>query len=266
MEIAALYEGGLNTRMIAEREGLSVPSVTWLLRRAKAPMRPHGTVYTVDHAYFDRIDTEPKAYWAGMMASDGCVHGSRIQLILHERDVSHIDAFRKALGSTHPVMSRVAPIGTTHRGLVLTSAQLAAGLARVGITPRKSLTIHWPELRDDLYPHFLRGVFDGDGSVSFREPYFWVVCVSGSSPMIPEIQEYLMRALALRRTRLLVGPTGCRTLSVGGTRQVRRFAHLLYDGATVWLPRKRARLEPLLLTSEPPPGRGTTRARPPSLR
>jgi len=47
----------------------------------------------------------------------------------------------------------------------IANARLGARLMELGITPRKSLTIGFPEIPADFTRHFIRGCWDGDGSV-----------------------------------------------------------------------------------------------------
>jgi intein/homing endonuclease len=42
-------------------------------------------------------------------------------------------------------------------------------LAGLGVKPRKSLNIRFPTVPDDFLKDFIRGVFDGDGSVYFEK-------------------------------------------------------------------------------------------------
>src|SRR5881409_2578293 len=47
----------------------------------------------------------------------------------------------------------------------IANARLGARLMELGITPRKSLTIGFPEIPADFTRHLIRGCWDGDGSV-----------------------------------------------------------------------------------------------------
>jgi hypothetical protein len=47
----------------------------------------------------------------------------------------------------------------------LANAKLGARLMELGITPRKSLTMQFPDAPADCVRHFIRGCWDGDGSV-----------------------------------------------------------------------------------------------------
>ena len=45
------------------------------------------------------------------------------------------------------------------------SSHICDSLINLGVVPNKSLILEFPEIKEDLLHHFIRGVFDGDGSV-----------------------------------------------------------------------------------------------------
>ena len=49
--------------------------------------------------------------------------------------------------------------------LALNSDKLVSDIEKLGVIERKTLTLTFPNIREDLIPHFIRGYFDGDGSV-----------------------------------------------------------------------------------------------------
>src|SRR5581483_9565308 len=71
------------------------------LRLADVPIRSandYDREAPCRHDFFDVIDTPEKAYWLGMMITDGSVsRNDEIILSLHERDSVHVEAFRAAL-------------------------------------------------------------------------------------------------------------------------------------------------------------------------
>lgn len=122
------------------------------------------------HDYFETIDAPVKAYIAGLLAADGNVleQQQRVTLELAVRDHDLVLFVRDQLARGLTVLGRVRPTGTTTAILAMTSRQLCRDLARHGITPRKSLTLEWPETIDEpLHRLFLLGYFDGDGFVTW---------------------------------------------------------------------------------------------------
>jgi hypothetical protein len=221
-------------------------------------------IYSCRHDFFDTIDGEEKAYWFGFIAADGCVHENRLRISLSAKDADHLRRIRAAMESTRPVRVGPPPKSAYPNSpgvatLAIRSDRLIGGLARAGVGPRKSLTLRWPEdLPEGLIRHFLRGYVDGDGCWSVRpDSYvrkdgtrgvslYW--CVEGTEHFLKGAQRYLMGAAGLRETKLYPHRTcnGMFRLAYCGRRQVGRIHRVLYEGATVWLPRKRGIVEPYL--------------------
>lgn len=53
--------------------------------------------------------------------------------------------------------------------LSINSTEIVEDLLRLGITPHKSLKIEFPKVPVEYVNHFLRGNFDGDGSICFNK-------------------------------------------------------------------------------------------------
>lgn len=52
--------------------------------------------------------------------------------------------------------------------ITICSSALADWLINIGCTPKKSLTMIFPQVPDKYLPDFLRGVVDGDGWISMH--------------------------------------------------------------------------------------------------
>lgn len=132
-----------------------------------------------DESIFDIIDTEEKAYWLGFLFADGYLDSSPlekdkvshyiIRMDLGLIDIGHLYKFDQFLGvkksrvkvydkKDYKGESKQVPIWTT------ASKHMWETLNSLGCTPRKSLTLKYPEIKNDLKRHFARGYFDGDGS------------------------------------------------------------------------------------------------------
>jgi len=134
------------------------------------PTRRRWSRTFVQHKYFATIDEPVRAYVAGLLAADGNVleRQKRISLELSIRDRELVNLVRDELAPGFPVRERVRPSGIETATLAITSTELCADLAELGITPRKSLTLRWPlRLNRVLARAFLLGYFDGDGFVTW---------------------------------------------------------------------------------------------------
>ena len=64
-------------------------------------------------------------------------------------------------------------------------------LLELGLHPNKSLTIQFPTVPDHLVRHFIRGCWDGDGSVYWADRHIAASFVSGSHDFIVELERKL---------------------------------------------------------------------------
>lgn len=114
---------------------------------------------------FDSV-TKESAYWLGFLFADGCVDNkNRVRLMLQESDRAHILKFRKFVGATEFQVQECA--GYSRTAIEFTSSLLCSKLAKFGIIPRKTLTSTPPdiEILGEYLRDFLRGLFDGDGTI-----------------------------------------------------------------------------------------------------
>lgn len=142
------------------------------------------------HDYFSHISTVEQAYVLGLIAADGNVATGhpRVQFGLQARDVATVKFVRDRLNPCASLLVR--PNG--HTEILLTSRQMVADLARVGILPRKSHILQWPTGLGELLRPFLLGHFDGDGWIhAIRNRYpGWGTC-SGSEQFLIDMKEYI---------------------------------------------------------------------------
>jgi hypothetical protein len=124
----------------------------------------------VDDILFENIDNPFKAYWLGFLYADGNVTYNllktkySIELCLAEKDLDHLEKYKNFLKTSKRISYRS---NTKSYRLTFHSKKVCEDLIKLGCTPKKSLTLKFPEfLPEDLVSHFIRGYFDGDGSIS----------------------------------------------------------------------------------------------------
>jgi deoxyuridine 5'-triphosphate nucleotidohydrolase len=164
-----------------------------------------NTKYTsLDDTFFKEIDTKEKAYLLGWIASDGHVSETGFHITIHTRDIDIFGTFDKILGITNKIQRRLLSDIVTYS---VSSKQMKDDLFRWLKLPfnensshKKSHIVKFPELlSDDLKMMFLRGFFDGDGSIndprkSGRIPAASVGCCS--KDMISSIRDFVLTPLS----------------------------------------------------------------------
>lgn len=124
--------------------------------------------------YFNKIDVPEKAYWVGVIATDGCVsENSRISLSQTIKDAELVDKFALAIGARMFLKTREARndsfLGENKtqitRVVRFTSKQIALDLLKEGITQRKTKSIAVSPCSLQFPEAYLKGCLDGDGCV-----------------------------------------------------------------------------------------------------
>lgn len=135
--------------------------------KIKHPAQNH--LYSFNDSFFEKIDTEEKAYWLGMLVADGNISdfgrkSYTIRLLLKESDIYHVQKFADALE-----LKKQVRIDKEGRGsIAIHSKKMFFDLMNHGVTPNKTGYEIFPDLDDPLMPHFIRGFFDGDGTIYER--------------------------------------------------------------------------------------------------
>jgi len=244
--VCAQYRDGYSTYDIGDQLGRSGENIRQYLKQANIERRDRSTCqrrYTLNENFFDVIETEQQAYWLGFLAADASVQPQRHGLFvnLNPKDADHLQELAKALGSDFPLYyypshnEKYQSVRFT-----ATSERLITALGRYGVTKCKTFTLQWPHLPQDLYPHFTRGYFDGDGCFVINSGHINFK-ITGNESFIVSLQGYLISRCGLRLTKTPRPNSKSPVcyLSYHGNRQVIRIANLLYQNATIYLSRKR---------------------------
>lgn len=229
-----------------------------------------------DRTFFDKIDTEEKAYVLGFIYADGCnvkhPTTTKLSITQTERDVDILYKIRNVMKSTYPISERKNNLNGGEKYFVfyIYGKFLGEQLHNLGVVQRKSLTLRFPDFLDDnLMPHFIRGYFDGDGSIwdgkrkkmmvknerkpgEYRERIVHNVKFNftGSDTFIPELQNYLVKRYGFTKTKLNYSKAKdshkhC-TMEYSGRKNIHKLYELMYSSATIYGERKKAKFEKIL--------------------
>jgi len=157
---------------------------------------------TANYYIFDNIDTEEKAYWLGFLYADGYVSKTRneIELSLQKSDIDHIRKFKKFMSAEQEIK-----INLNRCRLIITNNHLKESLIKHGCGPVKSRIIRFPNLSEDLHRHFVRGYFDGDGTISRSiSGSIWntAAIFSGSEKFMEDLKKILNLKLEIHHLKV----------------------------------------------------------------
>ena len=170
-KIIEMYQSGLSSTKIGKIYGTSLQNIIYILKKNGIERRPNtwnSKKLTLNENYFEKINSDIKAYFLGLIYSDGCITKSRMLISLVEDDSYLLDKFSEELEYIGKIYSKkIRNIRhQPQRTLEITSRTLVNDLNKHGVFPKKSLTIKFPTtIPKELTWSFIRGLFDGDGSV-----------------------------------------------------------------------------------------------------
>lgn len=140
------------------------------------------------------------AYILGFIAADGCIasNGRKsrqhvIKIGIHKKDIKLLQNIKNKLGKTLPIYINNKD---NTCNLNFGCKSMVQDLIKLGITPRKSLTLKFPKVPKKYLSHFVRGYFDGDGCIMIRKKNNVIrVHFVGSIYFIPKIRKIMKKIL-----------------------------------------------------------------------
>jgi hypothetical protein len=240
------YLLGESASSIAKSYGVQHHMVEKWLKKEGIKMRGMTAFGNVDEHFFDIIDTEEKAYWLGMLASDGYVRGRGvIGLSLKISDRGLIERFVKSIkykGRIN-VMERVRGSGSIEKCSYVSfrSVVMKKSLERYGVVERKSkiLKINFTYIPDEFLNHFWRGMIDGDGSLG-GELGNTSLSLVGTYDVCFEFSEFIYKRIGIRvDVKNADGEGDLKRIILYGENSV-KMANIIYKDSKVYMDRKMA--------------------------
>lgn len=248
-DIIKMYNDGTSSVKIQEKTGVNPTTILDIVKRNGFPTRTTKQTskrYTFNEKFFERIDTEEKAYWLGFILADGCLsRGKDVILALKESDYKHLDKFLKVINGNNKyrIVKNNGFNGFKGSGsavyLQIRSQKMYEDLTKQNLTERKSGKERMPpNIPSELLRHFWRGVVDGDGHVCInnQHPYKHLeIGLCGSKAIVTEFSNFILKNIG-------VHPKICSDHSIWKTKtgcsNAVKLCTLLYDNSVISLDRK----------------------------
>lgn len=225
-----------------------------ILKRNDIPVREPNEYrkYTLDEEYFKNINTEHKAYWLGLLIADGCNSRGRVtRLSLNKKDIHILESMKKDLSSNQEIV-----FGKHNMAILnINSRKLTKSLEKFGFVENKTYKTFLPNIPYDLYRHFIRGYFDGDGCITYsvcksynkkktkvRNNYVANFTLAGTETILHEVQKIFISEIGLNKTKM-IKTRGVSVLAYGGHNNINAIYNFLYENSTIYLKRKKNKFE-----------------------
>lgn len=167
--IIDLFKSGVRAKEIPAKVAykLSYVRVLKVLRKNNIKTEGSGGKNRIINFNPFLANTDSTNYWLGYIASDGCVSSKKYSISICSADREHLAKINNIFENKLNLHESINEAGTLMRTAVFGNKEIHSYLISLGITPRKSKTLF---LNFPLNGAFIRGVFDGDGSVSQNRP------------------------------------------------------------------------------------------------
>lgn len=254
-KIIELYKDGLSMRKVAEEIGVSSGTVSNVIKKyGETPRDKHqkghskGTSknrkYYLNESIFEKIDTEEKAYWLGFLYADGYIgYRGVVSLALKESDLKHIELFKTFIDAKEVNIKYYSR--TKSYRINICSVKLTSDLCLLGCTQKKSKTLTFPSsetVPDNLIHHFMRGYFDGDGSIMINKKNKLVFHLCGTNDFLNGFEENMLKNINRKepnkRIRNKEWSECVEAISYAKQEDVEKIFNYLYKDATIYLKRK----------------------------
>lgn len=250
--IVTEYINGKSIKEIHSQTGYGLKQINYILI-AYGVLRVRTPKIKKDESVFEVIDTQEKAYWLGFLYADGYVNESNSNIELTIKQKEHLEAFKKFLKTDSKVNKRqIIFNGKEHFAYRITicSKKLVKDLVKLGCYQNKSLTLDFPsekQVPKELLRHFIRGYFDGDGSISCStktERNYYTLWFCGTEQFLIALQENITSELDFNKTKLYYDKrSNVVGYSLSGKKRLKKIYNYIYQDASVYLKCKKNKFD-----------------------
>jgi hypothetical protein len=257
--IVKAYEESRSLRAVGKKIGRSHCYVWKIIKKSNPSIlrlpRSSRRYHFIDD-YFSEY-TEENSYWMGFISADGHVgvKRGRIEIKLHSKDVDRLIAFRNVVKGDFPIYRyNTRP----HVSVVMFSRKMINDLTEKGIGPKASALRIPLDIPDTCARHFIRGCFDGDGSISLSRapngslrPTFQIL---GSKCLLEWMSKKLVGQAGVESSINVRLMEGCWALCIGSRCSLIKIKHYFYDNVdeSLCMKRKKEKFELCFTTRENP--------------
>ena len=243
---------------LAEMFNCSKSRITQIWRnnglKGKQPL-----LYHANFDYFNKIDSKDKAYFLGFISADGNVwkrdrknSQGQLRISIHSKDVDVLHKFKKYINSNHKItefsfVHKDTGTITETSSLTIVSDKIFNDLSKYNITPNKTWKFHPINIPDNFISHFIRGYFDGDGSITKSSAGYYTVKIVGNQKTTKYISNFLKENyiyhILIEDKRKYIGGK-LYSINISTIDGVKNFYNIIYkDCDDLYMDRKKDRFE-----------------------
>lgn len=249
-EIYDLYVNkGLKVLEIAKLFHTRTTNISSILKKfGILPIKNRGKIFrnTIED-YFENIDNEYKAYFLGFITADGSITKRKdredsytLRIEIKESDYYLLDIFRKEIGYEGKI-SKINRDSVCYK-ISINSQKMTHDLMNYGVVPNKTYLmnrIYKNFSNSELFRHYLRGIFDGDGCITKlkNKNYYMANITEYSEDLIYDYSSTINNFLGLKNNKIIYTGSAFR-YSWNGEKAI-LLHDFLYKNSNIYLERKK---------------------------
>lgn len=201
--------------------------------------------YEINEDFFSEINTEEKAYALGLLYADGYINKkeTQITLTLSSKDVDILKKLNKLIyPNKHPLRCRKQS-SNSYFVLNITNKKMAKDVVNLGCGNKKSWILTFPsnkQVPSTFIPHFIRGYFDGDGSIS-QYKLQKTFNIIGTKSFIQSVYDEFEKMNI--QCHFVTHKCGMWYIRITDIRNLNKIYHYLYDNSKIFLKRKKQKFD-----------------------
>ena len=239
----------MTMKQVEDKYELSHPTVTKILKDVPKYTKAKLNNPNMKEHFFQEINEEAKAYFLGLLISDGNVfkdntgRQASISITLDLKDEYMLEKFKEVLQAN-------TSVGHDGRGcgqIAVRSNIMAEDLAKYGVVPRKSYNTYLPLISKEMMPHLIRGIFDGDGSIMAKpnpsndghNRFLHSISFCGTHQLMEDISNYILENLGIKTAVYDYKDRNLSELKIQNIDNIAKFGYWIYRNSTIFLNRKK---------------------------
>lgn len=239
----------MTIKQVEDKYELSHPTITKILKDVPKYTKAKLNNPNMKEHFFQEINEEAKAYFLGLLISDGNVfkdntgRQASISITLDLKDEYMLEKFKEVLQAN-------TSVGHDGRGcgqIAVRSNIMAEDLAKYGVIPRKSYNTYLPLISKEMMPHLIRGIFDGDGSIIAKpnpsndghNRFLHSISFCGTHQLMEDISNYILENLGIKTAVYDYKDRNLSELKIQNIDNIAKFGYWIYRNSTIFLNRKK---------------------------
>lgn len=256
-----IYSDFKSLRQISREIGVSRSVINRWLKECSIQKKSFRSNIKINYKFFDKIDTEKKAYWLGYLWCDGYNNlkgrnGKRknsLYLVSIDKDV--VQKFKSDLNSDHLIKNYNSNSYSGYNegkfremySINICNKYLSERLAiNYGLIPHRTTAIFLKDLvPKNLMRHFIRGIIEADGSISICKPQgrntknTYLISFSTYKELIEIALDYFIEFDLIDKRKKVVHRKGdCYGCKIQGALQPIKILDHIYNDCHVYMNRK----------------------------